>query len=94
MIVREEVLSLRRHLLYGYLVELQEHANLMAAVPCKCEKYGRKKEKRFTLIGLKIGVDRLQNTLYPSEKCTKMKFKNLMELLFKVGLVGHAVKFT
>ena len=51
------------------------------------------KKKSFSFIGLKNGVDRLQNTLFPSAKCTKMKLKNLMELHFKVGLVGHALKF-
>ena len=55
----------------GYLLEFQEHANLMAAVQMRKVR----SEKRFPLIRLKNGLDRLLNTLFPSEKRTKINLK-------------------
>ena len=38
------------------------------------------KKEDFFMIRLKNSLDRLLNTLFPSEKCTKMKCKILIEL--------------
>ena len=64
MIVIEEFFSLCRHFRWLSL-EVQEHVNLMAAMQMRNV---RPKKIRCFLLGLKNGLDRLLNTLFPSER--------------------------
>ena len=60
--------------------ELQEHANLLAAVQMRKV---RPKKKMFSRNRIEKRFGKITKYIYlfPSEKCTQMKFKNLIELV-------------
>ena len=65
----------------GCLSELQEHANLMAAVKMR----NLWPKKPFPVIGLKNGLDRLLHTLFPYESAKRHRnLKTLIELALQV----------
>ena len=74
MIVRVEFKTVSDVTFASYLLELQEHANLMTATQMRKVQ---PKQKYFSLIGLKNSLERLLNTLFPSEKSTKNCIENI-----------------